>query len=180
MRLKYGDEYGNGDTVKIIHRNDPVPMKPRGPRPPSLPKPSQEKFTPIIPGTPDTPKSEGTPPILNTPEISDIEYWGSATPEPLFRVQSDKDLALKTVSENMRDNREDYIIYERPLRLSPVCGKRPCDHVYRTNYYRRDTELPKNCDICDLEPYKLREISARCIDCEAYLCIRCYNKHCSI
>ena len=127
-------------------------------------------------GTPEPPRTHktlGTPePLPKTDEYSE----DNATPEPLFRVTSYPNLESGTIPGNLEDNRENYAIYDKSLRLSPVCGEGLMDHDYVVTYHRYDSELAKICEICHANPYKLRETSARCIDCDMYLCIRCYTK----
>ena len=122
---------------------------------------------------PDTPKKY-TPEPLSITDEEDGEDNG--TPESLVRVASYPNLEFRTISGTLKDNRENYAIYDKSLRLSPVCGEGRMDHDYVVTYHRFDSELAKTCEICHANPYKLRETSARCIDCDTYLCIRCYTK----
>ena len=121
----------------------------------------------------DTLEKYNPEPLSNTDEEKGED---NATPEPLFRVTSYPNLEFRTISGNLEDNRENYTIYDKSLRLSPVCGEGLMDHDYVVTYHRFDSELAKTCEICHTNPYKLRETSARCIDCDMYLCIRCYTK----
>jgi hypothetical protein len=122
---------------------------------------------------PDTPKKY-TPEPLSITDEEDGE--DNATPESLFRVASYPNLQFRTISGTLKDNRENYAIYDESLRLSPVCGEGLMDHDYKVTYHRFDSELAKTCEICFANPYQLRQTSARCVDCDMYLCIRCYTK----
>lgn len=112
------------------------------------------------------------PPLESTP----VKSIHGDTPEPLFRQNSYQlGVTSSLVPESLQDNLQDYTIYDNTLRLSPICGKQHRDHEYTLKYYRQDMVLSKTCDICGVAPHLRNEASARCNDCEMYLCMQCYR-----
>ena len=105
----------------------------------------------------------------------DSDYSRGYTPEPLFRTNSFS-LENSVPSETLRDNREDYVIYEN-MKLETICGIQGNldDHTYVVKYYRMDAVLSNHCDMCGVCPYDKKEPGGRCVDCDSYLCLPCYN-----
>ena len=95
------------------------------------------------------------------------------TPEPLFPTNS-YGLQESVPHDSLRDNREDYVIYE-DLRLEPICGSGLEGHQYVVKYYRKDHVRSNYCEMCGVCPHDKKKPSSRCLDCDSHLCMPCYN-----